>query len=273
MKITNLPCCAAIIGLICLPSTPLWGEDLRSSMTFEANYTKGADLAVGSPKEARLSSTAVVSDGQLEVLSDSEGVEYGVTLKEYLDVSGSSWGSNTLAGVFLLHTSSAKARQTLFSTGNSDSVPPIYDNQSGILLLANNDSPTGGPNLALSHDWKSLGIGIDDFKPVPGVWYFLAASWRDTGDEDIDFRIYLRALDDTDGSEAIYKTSSQSRISPGMTKSADQIVAIGNRLGDRKNAKMEPFNGAVRLFQIHNVFLDDQNAFSSLFDAAGSSLK
>ncbi|HRJ72641.1 MAG TPA: hypothetical protein PLS03_10470 [Terrimicrobiaceae bacterium] len=256
-----------------LVSASLRATDFRSSLTFDADYSQGADLVAGTPKEARLAESAVVSAGQLEVPGGSEGgAEYGIALRDYLDVSSSSWGTNTLAGVFVLNSSSAKARQTLFSTGNNDAVPPVYDNHHGMILLANSDSATGGPRFSLCHDWKSIDIGIDDFKPLPGVPYFIAVSWRDNGDENIDFRIYLREIGDAAGADAIYKASTVVRPSLGMSRTDDQIVAIGHRLGSRDVTKKDALNGSVQRFQIHSTFLEDQDGFAKLFDSVAASL-
>lgn len=255
----------ALLGL----TGPLPADNLAPSLSFEADYAKGADLVVGSPETATLTGNALVSGDALEIVDDPQsGVHYGISLDSYMDVSAQSWGSITLAGVVTLSTSAANKRQTLFATGSHEHTPPIHDNENGIVFQANSDSPSAGPSILLHRAWKDAGITLKDMKPMPGVPYFLAASWRDNGDGSIDFRLYLRELEDTDGTTVVYESATRERPSTGMAQAQHQIVYLGRRAmgGD-------PLNGTIRLFQISNTFTDAAPDFEALHRSVASKLK
>ncbi|HRJ71640.1 MAG TPA: PEP-CTERM sorting domain-containing protein [Terrimicrobiaceae bacterium] len=229
---------------------------LPAALVMEADYSVGKDLTVGTPATGTLTGGAVVSGGALQVTSSgSSGVTYG-TVNNYLNVSGTSWGSNTLVATYSLNAN-GNTRQTLFSTSG--------DNASGIILWGNVDNATRGIRLDIynANTGVSPTTWLSNSKPLANTDYFVSASWQDNENGTLAVELYFRELNDLIGTTAIYQAFSVSNPSGtnGMTNSTTQTVNLGHRINS------DALNGDIYLFQTYNTFTSSQAGFDALFNS------
>jgi hypothetical protein len=240
----GLPACLCFLASV---------APLPAAVLMKADFSVGKDLTTGASPTGTLVGGATVSGGALQVGNTApSGVTYG-TVNNYLDVSNTSWGNNTIIATFSLD-SAGNTRQTLFSTSG--------DNANGILFFANVDNGTRGIRLAFyrGNNENATTLWLNNSKPKTNTDYFVAASWQDTG-TSLSVTLYLRELDDLTGETTLYQTftTAEPTGGSGMASSSTQTVNLGHR------NTADALNGDIYLFQTYNTFTNTQNDFNTLF--------
>ena len=235
-----------------------------AEVVLEATYDVNQNLDIGSPSAGTLLSDANVFGGRLNVSGDgTSGVKYGYTVN-YLDIAeGSSWGENTIVAIINLD-SAPYPYDMFFGSGNGYNI----DYRDGIRFYAH--LPSGpGPALSLHNDdggpiniaTVAADLGAQ-YQLDTGKDYFIAGSWRDEG-STIAMRLYVREVDDVNGTTAVYVSTDQN--DPGgptgfvRADTYDQELYVGRSLtGDT-------IDGTVDMVRCYNVFADEETEFEDIF--------
>lgn len=246
-----------------------------AELTFEANYDKGAGLSVGDPNTGILQgSSNIVSDRLNVPMNSSGGCLYTASADTFFDVSidGTSWGQNTVMGIFNLDVFPWGIRQTLFTVA-FESAEIYYPGWKGLIIWVNNSAQRPQVQL-IGNAWGDPdGIATLDldyiFPPVleTGVDYYIAVSWSDLSlsDDLVEITMYLRKVNDTSGVEAIYaKVTDQSA---GATDWDLQNVLVGQR----GNEGIEELGGDIDLLRVFaGAYLGSAGEHELLFNSTVS---
>jgi len=256
----NTPHFFKLLRLICVGLLSTFPPS-QAALLLEADYSVGLNLTVGSPSAGTLTGNATVSDGALQIDTNAaSGATYG-GVTNYLDVSNTSWGSNTIVTTFSLNAV-PNSRQTLMSTSQ--------DNANGIILFANHDNATRGPRIDFHRNSVGQLVRMDNSKPLANTDYFLAVSWLDNEDGTLSIQMYFRQLDDLVGTSALYQTFTMTNPSGtnGMANSGSQTLSLGHRApATGYGSNSDPLNGDIYLFQTYNTYTSTESAFNSLYEA------
>ena len=182
-------------------------------------------------------------------------------------------GRNTIVGIFRLDTSTLYNRQTLMAVAFRGYDYKYYSGQKGMQFFVNDTSQRVQVQL-VSDYWGSNGIaslvlvanGGETFV-LPGVDYFVAASWNDVSptDDNVDMTIYLREVSDISGATAAF--TSGTSVSKGAKDWSDQAVLVGYYTQDYTTGEnVGTLDGNIDLLRIYaDEFMSSSSDYDSLY--------